>query len=202
MAEASVYDELRSAASGDVIATSELLDRTFTIISHEQITTGFKDKNDNPKVTNIAVIKFEGEDEEIRAWLGGVQLNRQLHTMSAKGHLPLRVVLRRNPGPNEPYYLDDPSAGAYKTADKILGDPLGEFRDGGKLDAAAFIQWWHDRGYTTEELTSIIGGNKPSELEKWFAVEGRELQTLVKAAHDLRFAPDLADEEAEDLPFE
>jgi hypothetical protein len=212
------YDGLRQASGGDVRPTAELLGQTFTIIDFEDIETRFQDAKGGNKSTHIATLTLEGEEEQVRYWLGGVVLNRQLAWLKTTGRLPFRLKLGGKGNQEAPYELVEPGAELRKkpqnpeverpkTKPKVdrpktfkdrIDDPLDYFRTGdGKLDSKAFMQWWEEEGgLTSNDLASVIGKPTMTALEAWFAADlTRTVQGLVDEA-----AQRVADDEA--LPFE
>jgi len=213
------YDGLRQASGGDVRPTTELLGQTFTIIDFEDIETRFQDAKGGNKSTHIATLTLEGEEEQVRYWLGGVVLNRQLAWLKTTGRLPFRLKLGGKGNQEAPYELVEPEEKAKKprtlkpktTAKDVTyspengvnlppppDDPLDYFRLGdGKLDSKAFVQWWEEEGgLTSNDLASVIGKPTMTALEAWFAADPtRTVQGLVDEA-----AQRVADDEA--LPFE
>jgi len=213
------YDGLRQASGGDVRPTTELLGQTFTIIDFEDIETRFQDAKGGNKSTHIATLTLEGEEEQVRYWLGGVVLNRQLAWLKTTGRLPFRLKLGGKGNQEAPYELVEPEEKAKKprtlkpktTAKDVTyspengvnlppppDDPLDYFRLGdGKLDSKAFVQWWEEEGgLTSNDLASVIGKPTMTALEAWFAADlTRTVQGLVDEA-----AQRVADDEA--LPFE
>jgi len=218
------YDGLRQASGGDVRPTTELLGQTFTIIDFEDIETRFQDaKGGGNKATHIATLTLEGEEEQVRYWLGGVVLNRQLAWLKTTGRLPFRLKLGGKGNQEAPYELVEPETPqwdashplklAKPVAEKIkpkvdrpktfkdrIDDPLAYFRTGdGKLDSKAFVQWWEEEGgLTSNDLASVIGKPTMTALEEWFAADPRRtVQMLVDAAGGVSQA-----EIDEALPFE
>jgi len=204
------YDGLRQSAGGDVRPTAELLGQTFTIIDCEDIETRFQDpKGGGNKTTHIATLTLEGEEEQVRYWLGGVVLNRQLAWLKTTGRLPFRVKLGGKGNQEAPYELVEPD-GKPKAKPKTKTtardvtcseDPLAYFRTGdGKLDSKAFVQWWSEQGLTSNDLASVIGKSTMSALQSWFdANPTRTVQGLVDEAMG-ETKPPWAEDEA--LPFE
>jgi len=213
------YDGLRQASGGDVRPTTELLGQTFTIIDFEDIETRFQDAKGGNKSTHIATLTLEGEEEQVRYWLGGVVLNRQLAWLKTTGRLPFRLKLGGKGNQEAPYELVEPETpqwDAYhplklakpvaekikpkvvKTFKQRIDDPLDYFRLGsGQLNSKAFMQWWEEEGgLTSNDLASVIGKPTMTALEAWFAADAtRTVQGLVDEA-----AQRVADDEA--LPFE
>jgi hypothetical protein len=202
------YDGLRQAAGGDVRPTAELLGQTFTLIDFENVETRYKDeKGGGNKSTHIATLTLDGEEEQVRYWLGGVVLNRQLAWLKTTGRLPLRLKLGGKGNQESPYELVEPDekpkvkpkAEKPKAFKERIGDPLDYFRTGdGKLDSKAFVQWWEEEGLTSNDLASVIGKPTMTALEAWFAADAtRTVQGLVDEASGMSQA-----EIDEALPFE
>jgi len=216
------YDGLRQASGGDVRPTTELLGQTFTIIDFEDIETRFQDAKGGNKSTHIATLTLEGEEEQVRYWLGGVVLNRQLAWLKTTGRLPFRLKLGGKGNQEAPYELVEPEEKAKKprtlkpktTAKDVTyspengvnlppppDDPLDYFRLGdGKLDSKAFVQWWEEEGgLTSNDLASVIGKPTMTALEAWFAADPtRTVQGLVDEASGETQVDEIKDE----LPFE
>jgi len=218
------YDGLRQASGGDVRPTTELLGQTFTIIDFEDIETRFQDAKGGNKSTHIATLTLEGEEEQVRYWLGGVVLNRQLAWLKTTGRLPFRLKLGGKGNQEAPYELVEPETPQWdashplklakpvaekikpkvdrpKTFKQKTDDPLDYFRTGdGKLDSKAFMQWWEEEGgLTSNDLASVIGKPTMTALEAWFAADlTRTVQGLVDEASGETQVDEIKDE----LPFE
>lgn len=203
------YDGLEQAAGGDVRATAELMGTTFELLSFEEVETRYKDeKLGKNRVTQIATLVLEGEEEQLRYWLGGVQVNRQLAYLKTTGRLPLIMKLGGEGNQDSPYKLirpDDetPLVEAGRAAGaKVVGrkgaDALEAFRQGGTgtLDTKGFVRFWQDQGYGPDDLHEIIGPITASSLEHWFKVnKGKTVDDLLTIAEANRAEP-------EELPFE
>jgi len=194
------YDGLRQASGGDVRPTAELLGQTFTLVEFESIETRYKDeKGGGNKSTHIATLTLDGEEEQVRYWLGGVVLNRQLAWLKTTGRLPFRVKLGGKGNQEAPYELeepdgkpkaqkpkaDKPKVDRPKTFKQRIDDPLDYFRLGsGQLDSKAFMQWWEEEGgLTSNDLAGVIGQPTMTALEAWFAADPtRTVQGLVDEA--------------------
>lgn len=216
------YDGLEQAAGGDVRATAELMGMTFELLSFEEVETRYKDeKLGKNRVTQIATLILEGEEEQLRYWLGGVQVNRQLAYLKTTGRLPLVMKLGGEGNQDSPYKLvppDDetPLVEAGKAAGaKVVGrkgiDALAAFRDKeGALDTKGFGRFWQDQGHGLDELRDIIGPLTASSVEHWFKVnKGKQLDSLLDLAQANREKSTEDDMDAgaedpfsEELPFE
>lgn len=190
------YDGLRQASGGDVRPTAELLGQTFTLIDFENVETRYKDeKGGGNKSTHIATLTLDGEEEQLRYWLGGVVLNRQLAWLKTTGRLPFRVKLGGKGNQEAPYELEEPDGkpkAQKPRADKPKAfkekvaedDPLAYFRLGdGKLNSKAFVEWWEGGVLTSNDLSGVIGTPTMSALQSWFDADPtRTLDTLVDEA--------------------
>ena len=212
MANGDVYDGLAKAAGGDIGPTAELVGCVFTLLSFETVETKFKDDKGKNKVTQIATLVLEGQEESQRNWLGGVELNRQLPWLEQNGHLPVVVKLGGEGNQDSPYELvaPDQKAPAKKKAAPLKerltsDDPLSSFRlDTGKLDTTAFVRWWQEQGLGPDELADVVGAANATAVEAWFAADPlRTTQTLIDEA---RFDSVPEDQELpfddQELPFE
>jgi len=208
MADGEDYDGLEQAAGGDVRATAELIGATFTLIDFEEIQTRWEDeKTGNKRTTQIATLILEGEEEQLRYWLGGVQLNRQLSWVKTTGRLPMVMKLGGEGNQDSPYKLvapgeETPLVEASKAAGGLVverkgADALVGFRDKkGALDAKAFVGFWQDQGFGPDDLSEIIGPITASSLEHWFKTnKGKAVEDLLLIAEANRDNP-------EELPFE
>ena len=201
------YDGLEQAAGGDVRAMAELLGTTFTLVDFESVETRFKDeKTGLNRCTHIARIIPEGEEEEVRYWMGGVVVNRQLTWLKTTGRLPFRVNLGGKGNQEAPYKLvaPDKKPTVKKPPASRLGrvpgpdDPLDYFRLGnGKLDTKAFVVWWQEQGFGPDDLADVVGATSASAVEAWFAADPmRTIQALIEEAQQI------AHQDEEELPFE
>lgn len=208
MAENEDYDGLESAAGGDVRPTTELMGTVFTLIDFEVVETRYKDeKTGQNRMTQIATLIPEDEEEHVRYWLGGVQVNRQLSWLKTTGALPMVMKLGGEGTQESPYKLvrpdeETPLVEAGKAAGaKVVGrkgaDALMGFRDKqGKLDQSAFVGFWQDQGFGADDLGEIIGPITASSVEHWFKTnKGKTVDDLLTIAQANR-------DEPEELPFE
>jgi hypothetical protein len=218
MANGDVYDGLAKAAGGDIGPTAELVGCVFTLLSFETVETKFKDDKGKNKVTQIATLVLEGQEESQRNWLGGVELNRQLPWLEENGHLPVVVKLGGKGNQESPYELVAPNAESSpdappaeaKSAKKAVGqksaDPLAHFRNpDGSLnwegDPKSFVETLERQpeGFTRYGLAAVIGAYSPQALEHWLKVGNRTITDLKKVMLKAREGiPDPRDE----LPFE
>jgi len=202
------YDGLKQSSGGDIRPMAELLGQTFTLVDFEDIETRFKDERTGlNRCTHIARVILDGEEEEVRYWMGGVIVNRNLAWIKTTGRLPFRVKLGGKGNQEAPYELVEPETPqwdashppklAKPVAEKIkpkvdrpktfkdrIADPLACFRKDGKLDSKAFVQWWEEEGgLTSNDLASVIGQPTMTALEAWFAADAtRTVQGLVDEA--------------------
>jgi len=201
------YDGLEQAAGGDVRPIAELLGTIFTLLDFETVETRYKDeKTGQQRSTQIAILIPDGEDEPLRYWLGGVQVNRQLFWLKTTGRLPIVMKLGGEGTQDSPYKLMRPgekapvvqaakSAGAKVTGRKPF-DALEGFRTDGVLDGKAFVRFWQDQGFGPDELSEIIGPITASALEQWFK------QNKNKTVDNLLAIAQANRDEPQELPFE
>ena len=209
MAKGDGYDGLEQAAGGDVRATAELMGATFELIDFEEIQTRWEDeRTDAKRQTQIATLILDGE--ELRYWLGGVKVNRQLAYLKTTGRLPLVMKLGGEGNQDSPYKLVRPdeapaesplvkrakAAGARPVKDAPF-DSLQSFRgNDGKLDGAAFVRFWQGQGYGPDNLSDIVGAASGPAVEEWFKKnKGKTVDDLLTIAQANRVS-----EEA--LPFD
>ena len=195
MANGDDYDGLEQAAGGDVRPTAELVGATFELLDFEEIQTRWEDEKTGAKRhTQIATLVLEGDEEPLRYWLGGVQVNRQLAYLKTTGSLPMVMKLGGQGNQDSPYKLVRPdeetplvkagkAAGA-KVVERKQMDALIAFRDNdGALDTKGFGRFWQDQGYGLDELRDIIGPLTAVSVEKWFSENpGKPVDELLKVA--------------------
>jgi len=213
MANGEDYDGLEQAAGGDVRPTAELVGRTFELLDFEQIPTRWEDeKTGEKRHTQIATLILDGE--ELRYWLGGVLVSRQLSWAKTTGRLPMTMKLGGQGNQDSPYKLvrpdeETPLVTAGKAAGaKVVGrskDALAGFRDNdGTVDTKGFGRFWQEQNYGLDELRGIIGPLTASALEHWFKVnKGKTVDDLLTLAMASRGDAAMADQEVpEEEPFE
>ena len=77
------------AMSGTAIKQAELTNLTFTIktVSYHE----FTDQKGNPGASYVGIIRIDGQDEDVEAWLGGVRVMAQIKAIIDRKAFPIRV---------------------------------------------------------------------------------------------------------------
>lgn len=161
------WEEGRQGA--DTVKTAALVNRTFTI--HKVEPVEFRDQQGEQTWDYVGTITLDGEQETVRAWLGGVGVKEQLADMERNRRLPQRVTMSKN---GQAYELTWPDpvtpAGVARAAASKDGTSASE-SPAGHSGQRGFGQYLREQGMTgdaaLQALDITVGpGAKAPELFK------------------------------------
>lgn len=196
------------------IKTADLVNRTFTIASTRPVE--FKGNQGTDEWDHIGVICFDGSEEWVEAWIGGMRVKEQLLEADRQRAYPLRVSMKLD---GKAYELIWPSDGvapktpppqAHPTAGGDTSPDTGGQAPApaASLNSPGLLAYLKERGHTASDALGRLGwlpegkGTKATwdELRDKNGFSEAEFQT-----HVLEALVALDDKEGlappEDIPF-